>query len=190
MLSRNPDADLGPDVSPKLQSVFSAAKRQIAQVTALELEPVAPGPAAPGGAGAPWPLSVKTPGDVNLETLHVFIALSSNSRFIDVPMRESNGTWMGMFDPPGEVSAPRYYMVATLTSGVDVNVGDPDAAKAVVITAAARDPMDYDNFEAQQAQPMAVKASRTAPPTMTTKSPACPNGLFGPRSAGLRLSRR
>ena len=50
-------------------------------------------------------------------------------------------------------------MVATLSSGVDVNVGDAETSKAVVITAASRDPMGYDNFDAQRTEPMAVKAT-------------------------------
>lgn len=163
MLVRNPDVDLGADVSPKLQSLFSAAKRELAQVMSLTLEPVTPG-IATAGATAPWPLSVRVPGDVFLDALHAYVATASTSRYTEVALRPSqNGVYLGMYEPAGEPSAPRYYLVATLSSGVDVSVGDPNTSKTVVVNAASGvDPITgveaYDGSAA--GSPTALMTSR------------------------------
>ncbi len=160
LIVANPDADLGADVSPKLQSLFSSAKREIAQVMSLQLEPVSPGVASGSGVSAPWPLTVRVPGDVEVDALHVHIATASTSRYSEVTLRSQDGVWIGMYEPPTEPSAPRYYLVATLTSGVNVNVGDAATAKAVVVSAAPLDPIGYDPLEPQHAQPNALAATR------------------------------
>jgi tetratricopeptide (TPR) repeat protein len=160
LIVANPDADLGADVSPKLQSLFSSAKREIAQVMSLQLEPVSPGVSAGGGANAPWPLTVRVPGDVYLDALHAHIATASTSRYSEVTLRSQDGVWIGMYEPPTEPSAPRYYLVATLSSGVNVSVGDAASAKAVVVSAAPLDPLGYDPLEPQHAEPAALAATR------------------------------
>ncbi len=155
LILANPDTDLGADVSPKIQALFSSAKREIAQVMSLQLEPV-----SPGGASAPWPLTVRVPGDINLEGLHAYVATASTSRYSEVTLRQQDGVWIGMYEPKSEASAPRYYLVATLSSGVSINVGDPQSAKAVVVSAASADPMSYDPYAEQQAAPNALNATR------------------------------
>lgn len=154
LILANPDADLGADVSPKLQALFSSAKREIALVSGLQLEPV-----APGGATAPWPLTVRVPADINLDGLHAYIATTSTSRYSEVAMSARDGVWIGMYEPQGDTSAARYYLVATLSSGVSINVGDPQSAKAVTVSTASVDPMGYDQYD-QQAAPNALKATR------------------------------
>lgn len=144
MLMKAPDADLGRDVSPKLQALFSAAKRELAQVMALQIEPVTPGPAGPAGAAvAPWPLTVRPPSDVTLEGVRAYVASASSTRYNEVVMREQNGAWLGMYDPQGDTTAPRYYLVATLSSGIEVQIGDSMASKALVLNAGG-DVMGYD----------------------------------------------
>ncbi len=160
LIVANPDADLGADVSPKLQALFSSAKREIAQVMSLQLEVVSPGVASGSGSQAPWPLTVRIPGDVFLDALHAHIATASTSRYTDVTLRSQDGVWIGMYEPPTEPSAPRYYLVATLVSGVNVSIGDATSAKAVVVSAAPLDPIGYDPLEPQTAEPNALAATR------------------------------
>jgi hypothetical protein len=162
MLVRNPDADLGRDVSPKLQATFSAAKRDLAQVMALQIEPVNPGPAGPSGT-APWPLTVRPPSDLALDGVRAYVAGASSTRYNEVVMREQSGAWLGMYDPQGDANAPRYYLVATLASGVEVQIGDSMASKALVISAGT-DPMGmdpYDGFAPPQAHAAPAKLNAT-----------------------------
>ena len=160
LIVANPDTDLGADVSPKLQALFSSAKREIAQVMSLQLEAVSPGTASVSGAQAPWPLTVRVPGDVYLDALNVHVATASTSRYTEVALRSQDGVWIGMYEPPTEPSAPRYYLVATLASGVDVSVGDATSAKAVVVSAAPIDPIGYDPLEPGRTEPNALAATR------------------------------
>ncbi|MBC7792878.1 MAG: hypothetical protein H7Z43_04160 [Clostridia bacterium] len=160
LLIKAPDADLGRDVSPKLQSMFSGAKRDLAQVMALQIEPVNPGPAGPNGM-APWPLTVRPPADLSLASVRAYVASASSTRYAEIVMHEQNGTWLGMYDPQGDNTSPRYYLVATLGSGIDVQIGDSMASKALVVSAGG-DPIDYDpeGFAAPHAVPDRLSATK------------------------------
>lgn len=158
MLVKAPDADLGRDVSPKLQAMFSSAKRDLAQVNALQIEP-----AVSSGAGVPLPLTVRPPADLQLQSLRAYVASASSTRYNEVAMREQNGAWLGMYDPQGDASSVRYYLVATLGSGIEVQIGDSMASKALAVnadTGAMGYDTGYGQYGAPHAAPTKLSATR------------------------------
>ncbi len=121
MLIHDPDASLGPDVSPKLQGMFADAKRAMVDVKAMRLEPLL----ARLEAGAPVLLEVKNPNASMVELLTVHVSAPGKRSFEPVVLSLEGEVWSGSWvltDPPGGGPA-RYYLKVDLAGEVPVAVG-------------------------------------------------------------------
>lgn len=129
LLVAAPDATLGADVSPKLHGLFNGAKRALGTVMSMSLEPV-----SVPERGVPWPLTVRAPDGVELRALRAHVSTSSSSGFLDVVLTERDGAWVGVFQHTEDgTPSPRYYLLATLPSGVEVALGSEAAAQPLTV---------------------------------------------------------
>ncbi len=130
MLVLNPDAMIGDDIAPKLQTLFSNAKRDVNALLLLELDAVD----TQAEAGT-WVLRVTLPPEVEIKSLTARVALGSDNRFSEVPLTKQGDAWLGTLkvaDEGGEKL--RYSLLATLTTGVAV----PSGSDAAPLTRAIR----------------------------------------------------
>ena len=117
LLADNPDASLGPDVSPKLQTLFGNAKREVADLQSLELDAIDT-KAEPGSLV----LKVAAPEGVELKALKAYIVGDDSRSIIEVNLRKEGNVWLGTIKAAGGDKL-HYYLVAVLPTDVPVADG-------------------------------------------------------------------
>jgi hypothetical protein len=121
MLVENPDASLGPDVAPKLLTLFNNAKRDVVELQNLELETIDT-KAIPGS----WGLKAHVPDGIELKALTAFVGSEDQMRFGEVPLKKEGGIWLGS-TKAADSAKLKYYLVATLVTDVSVMIGSETA---------------------------------------------------------------
>ncbi|MEE8410631.1 MAG: hypothetical protein V3T05_13595 [Myxococcota bacterium] len=141
MLDGNPDADLGPDASPKFQRMFGEAKRAVIAVRGLEVEPV-----DLAHAKTAWPIKVYAPQNVELESITVYLAPPGRESFAEAPLTQGADAWVADVDlGETESGLGHYYLTAVMQSGVTVSAGtetEPRDVDVRVLGSAPFDPGD------------------------------------------------
>ncbi len=129
MLARTPDASLGPEVSPKVQSFFANVKREILELTNLEIEPI-----DLAHEEATWVLKVYQPNVDDLDAVTAFIARPGRDDFESLELAREGDVFVGSVDaePPAE-GRLRYYLVARVSGGVEIPAGSASEPLAVAV---------------------------------------------------------
>lgn len=119
MINGNPDADLGPDASPKFRRMFGDAKRAVIAVRSLEVEPV---DLADGMTE--WPIKVYAPQNVEIESITVHLAAPGRETFTAAELTKGGDAWVTDVDlGETESGLGHYFLTAVMKSGVTVNAG-------------------------------------------------------------------
>jgi len=119
MLTRDPDASLGPDVSPKVQSFFTSAKREVLELTNLEIEPV-----DLADDEAPWVLKVFQPNVDNLEAVTAHVIPPGREVFEKIELAKEGDVFVGSLDAEvPEDGTARYYLVSRVSTGAEIAAG-------------------------------------------------------------------
>ncbi|MBI5509121.1 MAG: hypothetical protein HY903_10240 [Deltaproteobacteria bacterium] len=121
LLVDNPDLSLGPDVAPKLQTLFNNAKRDILETQGLELEPIDTKTATDA-----WAVKVVAPAGVELGELKAFVLAAADARPVEVTLKREGDVWVGSVKATAGAKL-RYFLVAKLASGVEVPSGSESA---------------------------------------------------------------
>lgn len=120
MLSLDPSATLGDDVSPKIKQQFADAQAAITEVQAMRVE--RPHQVSSGS----WLLEVRNPSANNVDALAVF-ASTSKDDFIRIDLSREGEVWVGTWRV-GRDAPPtaQYYFEASLAGGAVVEIGTRD----------------------------------------------------------------
>ncbi len=132
-LAEEPEASLGPDVSPKLQALFGAVKREVLELRELTVEPL-----RLRAGESTWVFRVDKP-EVELDGLALFVALPGRESFARVDLRREGDAYTGSASAPAEDGEARYYLVADL-SGVPVASGSESAPRSLTVRLAGSAP--------------------------------------------------
>lgn len=130
MLIASPNRALGSDVSPKLQNLFSAAKREYLALSSLALS----GPAQLDPDGGPLLLKLQVEPAVSGVVAHV--SMPGRGSFREIPLRKEGGAWVGAVTDGVGPGTVRYYVVATLAQGVAVGSGTEAEPRTFELAAA------------------------------------------------------
>jgi hypothetical protein len=129
MLAIDSDATVGQDVSPRLRRMFGDAKRAVVATQGLELEPIE----LETGEMA-WPLKAYDPEAAELASVVAYVAPPGRERFIRAELAKQEEAWVAeLAVPDADAGTARYYMVATLMSGVEVDVGSEQQPRDVYV---------------------------------------------------------
>jgi hypothetical protein len=121
LLADNPDTSLGSDVAPKVQTLFTTAKREVVELQNLELDTIDT-KTTPGS----WVLKVGSPEGVELKALKAFIAAGDGTTFTGLDLTKEERAWVGTIKA-ATGDKLKYYLVATLPTDVAVAEGSEAA---------------------------------------------------------------
>jgi len=121
LLIADANAELGQDVSPKLQIMFRNARDALSILETLELAPP-----VRGGGEEPMLLEAGQPRGVDIQGMTVWIQRPGDTGYQPVSMQLQGGVWSGEMNIRVEEGAERlahYYFLVTLPTGVDIPIG-------------------------------------------------------------------
>jgi len=136
LLSADPNATFGSDVSPKLQAMFNDVKRSLRELGPLALEPV-----EEGGAGT-WKLKLRLPRTAEVVRIFGYVMPSGREQFERVAFSAGGEIWVADYHPSGGASGPlRYYLEVVLRNKVTLAAGSAAMPKHVGLAFGQRAPL-------------------------------------------------
>ncbi len=129
LLLADSEAQLPPDVSPKMLALFDAAHKVVEAARNVRLHKV-----EVAKAGGAWQLEAGVQG-VSLATLTAYVAPTGRDLFQPVEMRAKGTSWVATFEPGfSPEGGVRYYLAAVLDDGTQVFAGSKDGALRLEIS--------------------------------------------------------
>lgn len=119
LLARDPEARLGPEVSPKVQAMFADARNAMTDVLAMRL-------AAPVRTNGRLLLEVPNPPAGTVEALGAVVAPEGSTDYRMVPLELRGEVWSGSVEGGNLGSSFRYFLAVSLVGQVQLLVGSEE----------------------------------------------------------------
>lgn len=129
MLTADPLASLGEQVSPKLRTLFDEAEKIHSATVAMTLDTI-----TLPTKDAPWELRLEPPPELELASVILHVSPEGTQNYFDVALRKRQNGWVAVFRPPsGGVGTAKYFLSLELDGGKRMSIGSRAMPKTVQV---------------------------------------------------------